>query len=787
MMSTDLNNNTKHSLKVAHITLEFKLGVGGIKSVTTGLIPALAGKDIDVSVITPYYDVYNNFYDDNNLTYLDTVSHIYKGKQVQSDIWRACSYVIDGKPVYHYLVKPAFNSNVARLFNIENEKDMYRSFPHSESQNRLEYFNSAVASMVRMPYNNIPEFDIIHGHTWHTGLAGCLVKEFENLPLYQNLIQHANKPLKKIPYVVSTIHMLLKGQHGILYSKESVTNFLQSVGIPLEFATQFPQHSQDINPDHLKQLALTLLYADQSNTVSRGLATEIVQGKAEGLEKLCEYIHSQSRLSGICNGTSFSSWEATNPDNLQEYTFNLNSVRACKQKLKIHLASKYPQLNPNKKWFIFIGRFANEKGIDYLPDLLNTVTKVDGNLIVLGSHVVTMIKNGQAIPRYKEEIDRLKSSGNILIIDDADEQHDFGKQLRAASDCAVSLSKNEACGLVPMELMTCGAISVAPNIQGLPDTVISLRDDPENGTGFLYDGDLDHRAENLDQAIINAVDFLNTKADSGTLNAFMAQLIDKSRKFDWNINPSNEYVMLYTNLLNREVLTFDKVRDVPKLVAPILPTYSAANNNNNGKIKIWQIGFNKAGSTTLFKFFANNKVPSVHYGLKNDPIADVMYDNYINGRPLVSGRFDRFTAYFDMENIYLDPPIYIGLSFFKDLDREYPNSKFILNIRDKDCWIKSRCSHIDVNTKLKYIDVLCQRYNMTEEQVISKWSHEWDEHHKAVLEYFKDRPNDLLVFDIDNDSPDKIRDFFKDYFTLNVSLYEIFNKTEKTKPEHVPG
>lgn len=242
---------------------------------------------------------------------------------------------------------------------------------------------------------------------------------------------------------------------------------------------------------------------------------------------------------------------------------------------------------------------------------------------------------------------------------------------------------------------------------------------------------------------------------------------------------------------NQELLTFDKIRSVAKPVAPLLPMFNNKNAKtnefaNNKKIKIWQIGFNKAGSTTLFKFFAKNHILSVHYGLKNKPIADHMYANFINNRPLVEGEFDRFTAYFDMENIYFEKPLYIGQSFFKELDAQYPGSKFILNTRNKEAWITSRLRHEDPNKHLMYIDVMQTKYDMSREEVIAKWSRDWDEHHAAVLEYFKDRPQDLLIFDIEKDSPVKIQEFFKDYFDLDVSLYEIYNKTDENRPVLTP-
>lgn len=757
------NNDNIGILNIAHITLEYKLGVGGIKSVTTGLIPALSEhKEVIPSVITPFYDIYNEFYKNHDKIHVATVTHIYKRKQFKSDVFRVCTDVINGKKIYHYLIKPVKNSPVSMIFNINDEKNIYQSFKHSESQNRIEYFNSAVAAMLRMPNDIIPEFDIIHEHTWHTGLTGCLAKEFENLPLYRDIIKSAKKPLKKIPYVISTIHMLLRGQNGPLTGQAAVQSLVSSVGLPNNFTYYFPNHHEDMNKNHIKQIAIALLYADCVTTVSKGLATEMVNGKAEGLDGLFTELHYNNRLVGITNGINIKDWDALDPNNLQELVFGSNSISADKQRIKNHLASKYPSLDPSKKWFTFIGRFANEKGVEYLPDLLNAVLKANGNLIILGSHVVNTVKDGKLNPAFKDAVDTLKVPG-CVVIDDQAEQKLVGKQFRAASDCAVSLSKNEACGLVPMEMMMYGAISVVPQIQGLPDTVTPLNATDNSGTGILYSGDPQDRLQQLESSILAATEFLELKSKDGSLDTFLNNLLTTAEQYDWRSTPANEYIKLYKKIVQRELLTAENIRGVYV-----------------NQPRVWAIGFNKCGTTTIYDFFRKNKIPSTHYGLKNNTLASSIYNNYLNGKPLLSPEFSKFKAFFDMEDIYAQSPIYITQTLFKELDANYPGSKFILNTRDKDDWIKSRCAHVDPMNKKRYVDVLCEAYNISEADLITRWNQEWDEHHANVIEYFKDRPQDLLIFNIDTDNAEKICEFFKDTFELDPSLYEHCNKTQKT-------
>jgi Sulfotransferase domain len=95
----------------------------------------------------------------------------------------------------------------------------------------------------------------------------------------------------------------------------------------------------------------------------------------------------------------------------------------------------------------------------------------------------------------------------------------------------------------------------------------------------------------------------------------------------------------------------------------------------------------------------------------------------------------------------------ISAAMYRDLDAAYPGSKFILTVRDMDRWLKS-IEHDFERKKGVPKDRAGERYKIqmlvygTEEFDKEKFRQAYLEHERKVLDYFRDRPDDLLVFDI---------------------------------------
>ena len=106
-----------------------------------------------------------------------------------------------------------------------------------------------------------------------------------------------------------------------------------------------------------------------------------------------------------------------------------------------------------------------------------------------------------------------------------------------------------------------------------------------------------------------------------------------------------------------------------------------------------QIGFNRAGTSSLRDYFRRAGVHVAYHRLMRGPlrgalIADVMSDNLEAGRAPLAGLED-FGAFTDMESVSRDRIVY-GHRRFREIAEAHPETRFILNLRDKGAWLKSR-------------------------------------------------------------------------------------------------
>ena len=209
--------------------------------------------------------------------------------------------------------------------------------------------------------------------------------------------------------------------------------------------------------------------------------------------------------------------------------------------------------------------------------------------------------------------------------------------------------------------------------------------------------------------------------------------------------------------------------------------------------RIFQIGFNRCGTTTLIRFFQANNLKCLHWG--RGSIAAGIEAARLEGKPLLS-YVDGYFAYGDMEFVEVESeskkllkkkpfrrlyknlpkdnltPIY-AFENFRELDKQYPESKFILNTRNVEDWINSRIRFLERGYfYCKHGD----RFHSSQEALNQCWREHWDEHTSNVREYFSNRPEDLLEFDLDKDGPEKIADFFCD-LNLDISKWGHHNKS----------
>lgn len=82
---------------------------------------------------------------------------------------------------------------------------------------------------------------------------------------------------------------------------------------------------------------------------------------------------------------------------------------------------------------------------------------------------------------------------------------------------------------------------------------------------------------------------------------------------------------------------------------------------------------------------------------------------------------------------------------YREMDKKYPNSKFILTVRNSNSWIQSQVKHFGrLETPMRKWIYGVGFPKGNEEIYIQRY----ENHNLEVMNYFKDRPDDLLVLEL---------------------------------------
>lgn len=147
------------------------------------------------------------------------------------------------------------------------------------------------------------------------------------------------------------------------------------------------------------------------------------------------------------------------------------------------------------------------------------------------------------------------------------------------------------------------------------------------------------------------------------------------------------------------------------------------------KAKVFCIGFHKTGTTSLavalrmlgYRVTGPNGTKDPNIGEKVHAMADALVK-----------KNDAF-----QDNPW---PVLYG-----DMDKKYPGSKFILTMRSSESWIRSQVKDFGLRkTPMRewIYGVGCPEGN--EDVFVARY----ERHNREVLEYFRDRPDDLLILDL---------------------------------------
>lgn len=150
---------------------------------------------------------------------------------------------------------------------------------------------------------------------------------------------------------------------------------------------------------------------------------------------------------------------------------------------------------------------------------------------------------------------------------------------------------------------------------------------------------------------------------------------------------------------------------------------------------VFVIGYNKTGTTALHYFFQDNGWPSLHWD--HGRLAQTMLTNAIKGRRLLRGYDHRFRVFSDMVFDTMDFRFEAN-SMFPALDRQYPESYFILNTRPETAWLSSRQAKYFRRFQMTMPELECRVSGLSEpSEAVNKWLLERREFEARVRSYFR--------------------------------------------------
>ncbi len=155
--------------------------------------------------------------------------------------------------------------------------------------------------------------------------------------------------------------------------------------------------------------------------------------------------------------------------------------------------------------------------------------------------------------------------------------------------------------------------------------------------------------------------------------------------------------------------------------------------------KIFGIGLSRTGTTSLAEALNLLGIKTIHFPSDLKTFEELKSGNY---------RLSILETYQGATDISVAP-------FYAQLDKIYPNSKFILTVRDPDSWISSVEKHWNLAQRwtggaYPFIEFIRAAVYGTVQFQEHRFRFVYETHCRNVREHFENRPEDFLMMDICN-------------------------------------
>ena len=362
-----------------------------------------------------------------------------------------------GTEVERFSVLRASDSHGVPMYLIDHPGFFHRPGIYGENGNdypdnmrRFIFFGRAAA----IASAEIIAPDVAHAHDWHAAAVPIAMRANGALsPMFEQALS------------VFTIHNL--AFQGIGKREDfALLNLDASYFSPacLEFY------------GHLNLMKGAIALCDGASTVSPTYAREITTDPELGFGLEGVLRDKGENFVGILNGADYHEWNpATDPEIAANYTpAKPDGKRKCTRALRDSLGL------PNREDCPVVGmvtRMTSQKGVDLLRDALDTVMRLDLQLVMLAS-------GDPALERFFKDAEKRYPEKLRAIIEF---NNGMAHRIQAGSNAFLMPSRFEPCGLTQMYALRYGTAPVVRATGGLRDTISEFEPVRGTGNGFVFE------------------------------------------------------------------------------------------------------------------------------------------------------------------------------------------------------------------------------------------------------------------------------------------------------------
>ncbi len=407
--------------------------VGGLSDVVYSLSRRLVNKQVNVSVVLPFFKKFDTS-STSNIIFVKELNIKMSWRNLKARIYKTIL-----NHITYYLVE---NDD---YFNRENV------YGYRDDFERFAFFALTSFEIITKMIKNV---DIVHIHDWHC----CAVP----------LLYHHFAKKKQIHFML-TIHN--PGFQGRCQRHDLPEYF----NLPeYYFDNGLARYHNQVN---LMKCAIVL--SDRVTTVSQTHRSELVHGiSSYGLEYILQA--KSSDFVGILNGLDTNEF---NPKK-DRYIYENYSIKDVEKGKRINKELLCKELNfehPEYPLFCIVSRLSKQKGIEFVISNIEKILQLKLNLVILG----------KGNEEYENQLSFYCSQHkNVVCL--IKFSNELAHKIYASSDFLLMPSIYEPCGISQMIAMTYGTIPIASSVGGLVDTIKSyneLNSDYANGILFTLNND----------------------------------------------------------------------------------------------------------------------------------------------------------------------------------------------------------------------------------------------------------------------------------------------------------